>query len=130
MRIEFSNVHPVRALSKQAENFQAQIQQYLADPSHKFTLKFELNGTKFQKKVWLKLTQIPTGTTISYGELAEELNSSARAVGNACRANPLPIIFPCHRVVAKDDLGGFAGETEGLLLSHKKWLLKHEGAIR
>lgn len=64
-----------------------------------------------------------------YGELAEKLASGPRAIAAACRTNPIPILIPCHRVVAKAGLGGYMGETEGEALSIKQWLLQHEGAI-
>jgi methylated-DNA-[protein]-cysteine S-methyltransferase len=69
---------------------------------------------------------IPPGRTRSYGDIAAELGSSARAVGNACRANPIPLFIPCHRVVAKHGLGGFGGQTRGRLPEIKAWLLRHE----
>lgn len=84
-------------------------------------------GTPFQRRVWALLQQIPAGETRSYGELARQLNSSARAVANACRANPLAILIPCHRVVAANGLGGYMGETDGEPLAIKRWLLHHEG---
>ncbi len=84
-------------------------------------------GTPFQQQVWRELTRIPFGETRSYGELATNLNSSARAVAGACRRNPLPLLVPCHRVVAKHGLGGFMGKTEGQALAIKRWLLQHEG---
>lgn len=85
-------------------------------------------GTVFQQAVWQSLREIPRGETRTYGQIAKQLNSSARAVGNACRKNPVAIIIPCHRVVAANGIGGYAGETEGNQLMIKKWLLKHEGA--
>lgn len=85
------------------------------------------SGTLFQKKVWKALLNIPFGQTCTYGVLAERLQTSARAVGNACRENPLPIIIPCHRVVAKTGLGGYSGFTQGEKMNIKCWLLKHEG---
>ena len=72
------------------------------------------------------MQKIPYGKTKSYGELAQELKTSARAIGNACRHNPLPIIIPCHRIVAKNNLGGYNGATEGKMLNIKEWLLQHE----
>ncbi len=85
-----------------------------------------LKGTAFQKRVWQALCNIPPGTTKTYGELAKELHTSPRAIGNACRKNPLPIIIPCHRVVAKNSLGGYAGARTGELIEFKKWLLENE----
>ncbi len=86
-------------------------------------------GTAFQQRVLRALCQIPAGETRSYGQLARELGSSARAVGNACRRNPLPILIPCHRVVAASGPGGYAGETAGRNLQIKHWLLTHEGVV-
>ena len=70
---------------------------------------------------------IPRGKTRSYGELAVELNSGAQAVGQACGANPIAIIIPCHRVVGKTGLGGFIKSTGDTQLEIKRWLLAHEG---
>lgn len=105
----------------------AQLQNYFADPQFKFDLPLQLKGTPFQQKVWQRLQKIPMGTTITYGELAAELKTSARAIGNACRTNPVPLVIPCHRIVAKNGLGGFSGKTSGPQLTMKKWLLAHEG---
>jgi methylated-DNA-[protein]-cysteine S-methyltransferase len=84
-------------------------------------------GTPFQQGVWRELIRIPFGETRSYGELAKKLGSSARAVAGACRRNPLPLLVPCHRVVAKNGIGGFMGKTDGQALAIKRWLLQHEG---
>ncbi|MBN9287819.1 MAG: hypothetical protein BGO43_13290 [Gammaproteobacteria bacterium 39-13] len=83
-------------------------------------------GTAFQKKVWQALRKIPLGETLTYGQLAEKLNTSARAIGMACRTNPLPVVIPCHRIVAATHLGGYCGHIEGEKLSIKEWLLAHE----
>ena len=106
-----------------------QLLQYFKNPKHKFDLPLDPEGTEFQKRVWRALCEIPSGTTKTYGELAKELNTSPRAVGNACRCNPIPIVIPCHRVVAKNSLGGFGGERQGKLMDIKKWLLQHERYI-
>ena len=84
-------------------------------------------GTPFQKLVWSELSKIPLGEIRTYGEIAKKLNSSARAVGNACRKNPIQIIIPCHRVISANGLGGYAGETDGKQINIKRWLLSHEG---
>jgi methylated-DNA-[protein]-cysteine S-methyltransferase len=84
------------------------------------------DGTNFQKRVWGVMTAIPAGRTRSYGELARELDSAAQAVGNACGANPIPILIPCHRVVGASGLGGYSG---GDGLSTKTALLRLEGAL-
>lgn len=84
-------------------------------------------GTPFQKAVWSELSKIPLGEIRTYGEIAKKLNSSARAVGNACRKNPIQIIIPCHRVISAKGIGGYAGETDGKQIRIKHWLLSHEG---
>lgn len=104
-----------------------QLAAYLRDGQTRFDLPVELRGTAFQLRVWQALRAIPPGRTQTYGELALALATSARAVGGACRANPCPIVVPCHRVVAKQGLGGFAGDTSGRKLAIKRWLLRHEG---
>ncbi|MBX9705348.1 MAG: methylated-DNA--[protein]-cysteine S-methyltransferase [Gammaproteobacteria bacterium] len=116
---------PTTAISK---NIAKQLQQYFADPTFKFDLPLQTTGTEFQQRVWQALREIPVGKTKSYGELAAELKSSARAVGNACRKNPVAIVTPCHRVVAKNSIGGFAGTTEGDLISIKEKLLALEAS--
>jgi methylated-DNA-[protein]-cysteine S-methyltransferase len=105
-----------------------QLARYFADGKSRFDLPLNPRGTPFQRRVWEALQTIPPGRTITYGELAERLGSGARAVGGACRANPCPIVVPCHRVVAKHGLGGFAGDVGGRRLSLKRWLLTHENA--
>ncbi len=93
------------------------------------TIPLAPQGTLFQKSVWHELSKIPVGETRTYGEIAHKLNSSARAVGNACRRNPVQIIVPCHRVVSAKSLGGYAGETQGRQLDIKRCLLNHEGVF-
>ena len=84
-------------------------------------------GTAFQMQVWQLLLQVPAGGVTSYGELAKALNTAPRAIGGACRANPVPIIVPCHRVVASDgSLGGYSG---GKGTETKRRLLQHEGVL-
>lgn len=86
----------------------------------------EPRGTPFQRRVWQAMLAIEPGHTRRYGDLANELGSSARAVGGACRANPIPFLIPCHRVVGAQDAGGFAGAQDGRLVELKRWLLAHE----
>ena len=103
------------------------LQAYFDDPRRLPEVDLQLSGTPFQCRVWQELCSIPVGKIITYGALARRLESSARAVGNACRRNPVPILVPCHRVVAARGLGGFAGSRRGRLIGVKRWLLKHEG---
>lgn len=107
----------------------SELQQYFKNPKHRFNVSFELTGTDFQKNVWKALQQIPVGQTLTYGELAKKLKTSPRAIGQACRTNPIPIIIPCHRIVAANHLGGYSGEQEGKRMNIKKWLLQHEGYL-
>ncbi len=89
-------------------------------------IALEPGGTAFQRRVWKALLNILPGQTRTYGELARELGSSPRAVGGACRRNPIPLLIPCHRVVAANGDGGFAGHTSGRWMDIKRWLLEHE----
>jgi len=104
-----------------------QIRSYLADPDFAFDLPLQPAGTAFQRSVWARIAAIPRGRTRAYGELARELGSSPRPVGQACGANRYPLVIPCHRVVAAAGIGGFAHRTDGFQLAVKRWLLAHEG---
>jgi methylated-DNA-[protein]-cysteine S-methyltransferase len=108
------------------ENIVNQLTRYFLDPQWRFKLPLAPGGTPFQRRVWQALRMVPSGKTITYGMLAAQLGTGARAVGNACRKNPIPIIIPCHRVVAARDWGGFMGERMGRPLAIKQWLLRHE----
>ncbi len=103
-----------------------QLNAYFNDPDYKFDLRLNFSGTDHQRKVWQAMSVIPRGKTRQYGELSREMASSARAVGQACGANPIPIVIPCHRVVSKAGLGGFANHSAGYTLDIKRWLLNHE----
>ena len=103
-----------------------QLSAYFDNPDLHFDIPLKLNGTAHQTRVWQAMCAIPRGETRSYGELAKELQSCAQAVGQACGANPIPIIIPCHRVVGKAGLGGFMHHSGGRALDIKRWLLAHE----
>jgi len=107
-----------------------QLRRYLKNAESAFDLPLQIEGTDFQRRVWRALRGIKAGKTMTYGELAAKLGSGARAVGNACRRNPISIIVPCHRVIAANSLGGYSGKTRGRTLDRKRWLLAHEGFIR
>lgn len=103
-----------------------QIVAYLHEPAIPFSYSLTQQGTSFQQRVWHAIAAIPPGQVRTYGELARAIGSGPRAVANACGANKLPLLVPCHRVVAQHGLGGFMrGARNGLLI--KKWLLRHEG---
>jgi methylated-DNA-[protein]-cysteine S-methyltransferase len=105
-----------------------QLERYLADPDAGFDLPLLIEGTPFQRRLWDALCGIPRGKTLTYGALAKRLDAEPRAVGQACGDNRLPIVIPCHRVVAADGIGGFAHSTGGYLVEAKRWLLAHERA--
>lgn len=108
----------------------AQIQAYLENPSFRFDLPLRFTGTHHRLAVWEAMQKIPAGKVRTYGEIALALGSSARAVGGACGANPIPVVIPCHRVVGTGSLGGFMGaKDDGFELGIKRWLLEHEGAL-
>ena len=121
-----SGLAPKTPLAKEAVR---QLRAWLKDPAFEFGLPLAPAGTHFQRRVWAQISSIPAGETRSYGEVAAAIGSGPRAVGNACGANPYPIVVPCHRVVAANHgLGGFARNSGGFLLDIKKWLLRHEHA--
>ena len=108
-----------------------QLHAYLADAGFRFDLPLAATGTDYRRRVWRAISSIPRGEVRTYGEPACALASAPRAVGQACGANPLPVVVPCHRVVARSGaLGGFAHSRGGLLLDIKRWLLNHEGCPR
>jgi methylated-DNA-[protein]-cysteine S-methyltransferase len=122
-----ASVSPRNALAARAAD---QLRAYLENPDIKFDLPLAVEGTPFQLKLWEALCRIPRGKTRgktrTYGDLARELEGEARAVGQACGDNRLPVVIPCHRVVAAGGIGGFAHSTGGYLLEAKRWLLAHE----
>ena len=106
---------------------QQAILDYLDAPDALPAVQLAVEGTLFQQRVWSALQAIPAGQVVTYGELAAQLHTSARAVGNACRRNPTPLAVPCHRVVPSRGVGGFAGHTSGRLVAVKQQLLAREG---
>lgn len=121
-----STQRPANAL---AQAVCGQLLRYFENSGVQFSLPLDLRGTPHQNKVWQAMLDIPHGQTRSYGEIAAQLKSCAQAVGQACGANPIPVIIPCHRIVARKGLGGFNRHTDDAHLSVKRWLLKHEGAL-
>ncbi|MEY3111234.1 MAG: methylated-DNA--protein-cysteine methyltransferase [Actinomycetota bacterium] len=110
------------AIVRQAEQ---ELREYFAGRRRTFTVKLDLEGTEFQRKAWQAMRKIPFGETISYGDQARKVGKpkAYRAVGSANGKNPIPIIVPCHRVLASDgSLGGYS-----LGLSMKRRLLALEG---
>jgi methylated-DNA-[protein]-cysteine S-methyltransferase len=109
-----------------AERAARQLERYREDPDSIFDLPLLIEGSPLQRGVWRAMCEIPRGRTRTYGELARELGADARDIGQACGDNRLPIVIPCHRVVAADGIGGFSHTTEGYLIEVKRWLLAHE----
>lgn len=118
-----------RAATPLACRAEAALRAYLRDPASPFDLPLAPGGSDFRRRVWAAIAAIPPGRTRRYGDIARELGSSARAVGQACGDNPVPVVVPCHRVVAATGIGGFAHARDGRLLSAKRWLLEHESAL-
>lgn len=101
-----------------------QLDEYFRGTRRDFDIKYEMQGTEFQKRVWKALTEIPYGETMSYKEMAVKIGNekAARAVGSANSKNAISIIVPCHRVIGSDkSLTGYAGGID-----RKKWLIEHE----
>lgn len=103
-----------------------QLTAYFAGDLTTFDLPLRVEGSDFQRAVCAAMAAIPLGETRTYGDIARDLGATAQAVGQACGANPIPILIPCHRVMgAHGKLTGFSGAGG---VETKVWLLKHEGA--
>lgn len=104
-----------------------QLAEYFAGARHAFELPLALHGSPFQLSVWRRLRTIAWGEHLSYGELGSEIGKpgSGRAIGGAVGANPIPLLVPCHRVLAGD--GRITGYSGGDGIPTKLWLLEHEG---
>jgi methylated-DNA-[protein]-cysteine S-methyltransferase len=122
--------HPLLdARNRLIDRITAELDAYYANPLHRFTLPMAPRGSDFRQRVWHALLAIPAGQTRSYGDIARELGSAPRAVGQAVGDNPIPILIPCHRVIAADgSLGGFMHSRIGYSQDIKRWLLQHENA--
>ena len=114
-----------RSVTSPVREAARQLEEYLDGRRRSFALALEVAGTTFQRAVWHAVSRIPWGETRSYANIADAIGrpASARPVGQAVGRNPLPIIWPCHRVVASDGIGGYGG---GIDL--KVALLRLEGA--
>jgi methylated-DNA-[protein]-cysteine S-methyltransferase len=115
-------------LTRFAERVCRQIDRYLDDPGHPFDLPFDYAGTGFQCRVWRAIRSIPSGKTLTYLDVARQIKSAPRPVGGACGANRIPLVIPCHRVLASGGIGGFMHSRRGPGIEIKRWLLRHEGA--
>jgi len=95
----------------------------------RFSVPYVFDGSPFDHAVWREIARIAPGKTLTYGELARRVNSAPRPVGGACGRNPVPLVVPCHRVLAASGLGGFMGGRRAFPVSVKRWLLRHEGIL-
>ncbi len=114
-------------LTRFAERACRQIDRYLDDPEYRLDLPFDYAGSEFQCRVWRAIRAIPSGRTLTYLDLARQLRTAPRPVGGACGANRIPLVIPCHRVVASGGIGGFMQARRGPGIEIKRWLLRHEG---
>ncbi|MFI3186243.1 MAG: MGMT family protein [Methylococcaceae bacterium] len=105
-----------------------ELNSYWQNPDQPMTVKLLKQGSAYRNKVWTALCQIALGETISYSALANKIDSSARAVGNACRDNPYALFIPCHRVVSISGMGGYCGQIDGDLMTIKLKLLEFEAS--
>jgi methylated-DNA-[protein]-cysteine S-methyltransferase len=123
-----SDVAPLGPRTALGKEVVRQIETYLIEPGFVFDLPLEFDGSDFRKRVWKEMCTIPAGETLTYGDVAKRIGSAARAVGGACGDNRIPLIIPCHRIVARDGIGGFMHTTGNRELGIKRWLLAHEQA--
>jgi methylated-DNA-[protein]-cysteine S-methyltransferase len=119
---------PEDGLFPQDNEIQRQFKQYWLNTDKHINIKLLKQGSAYRHKVWAELCKIPFGETMTYSALAQKIDSSARAVGNACRDNPYPVIIPCHRIVSVSGMGGYCGQTDGDFMTIKDKLLKFEAA--
>ena len=108
------------------EYWQNLLDQYFSGSLKSFQQLISTQGTPYQQKVWQAIANIPAGQVLTYQDIARQIGSHPRAVGQACGKNPLALVVPCHRVVAKNGLGGFSSGQDNAL-NIKRWLLVHEG---
>jgi methylated-DNA-[protein]-cysteine S-methyltransferase len=115
------------------QRLESELREYFRGERRGFSVALAPEGTEFQRAVWRALVEIPFGETRSYAQLAAAMGrpGAARAVGQANGRNPIPILVPCHRVIAASGgIGGYMGVWgEGAPIDTKRWLLEHERAM-
>lgn len=124
VELSFSSIETYKDKSPLLLKLEEELEEYFNKKRRTFTIPLNPEGTAFQKKVWKTLEGISYGETLSYSGVAKIVGSpkGMRAAGGACGKNPILILIPCHRVLAKDKtLGGFSAGIE-----RKVWLLDHE----
>ena len=127
LRAEFPFA-PLRRDDRRLRRYREALVRYVDGRATDIDLPLDVSGSRFQRRVWAALRRIPRGGTRSYSAIAESLGmpTGARAVARACATNPVPILIPCHRVIAKD--GGIGGYGAGV--ERKRALLEHEARRR
>ena len=125
VRLHWTKQPVSRPQDSAAHRLLDQMSAYFSGDLRSFDIEINMMGTEFQTQVWQAMCAIPYGQTRTYGAVAQDLGSAARAVGMACGDNPIPIVVPCHRILAADGLGGFSG---GSGPQTKTALLRLEGA--
>jgi AraC family transcriptional regulator of adaptative response/methylated-DNA-[protein]-cysteine methyltransferase len=108
--------------SKELDDVLNRVVQFIETPTATFALLLDIGGTAFQKRVWKALREIPAGQTATYKELALKLDATTQEIGEACAANTLAVVIPCHRVIRSD--GRLAGYRWGV--NRKRLLLQRE----
>jgi AraC family transcriptional regulator of adaptative response/methylated-DNA-[protein]-cysteine methyltransferase len=125
---QLRSIFPLATLhkdSKQLDEALNRIVQFIETPIAPLALPLDIRGTAFQKQVWKTLREVPAGRTATYKELALKLGATAQEIGEACAANTLAVVIPCHRVIRSD--GGLAGYRWGV--NRKRLLLQREQEI-
>lgn len=121
---------PIEQSSADQSIFTKQVQAYLLNPGgNSLEARLLSQGTLYSQKIWQALLEIPFGEVISYSALADKMGSGPRAVAQACKNNPYAGIIPCHRVVAKNGIGGFMGQSKGEMVALKHRLLAYERSM-
>jgi len=120
-----ANCHSIFPRSKLSKQVCRSLEDYFKKACAFPAYNFHLQGTSFQKRIWKALQKIPPGGVLAYGQLAKKLNTSSRAIAQACRTKLVAIIIPCHRIVAATGLGGYSGIKKRTGI--KQWLLRYEG---
>ena len=125
IHIEFTDKKLINSKSNILNRTKNQIEEYFLNTRKIFSINTYISGTDFQRRVWYQIQQIPYGTFTTYLNIANILNTSPRAVGNACGKNSILLVIPCHRVIANNgNLTGFSAlggvHTKKLLLDHEK----------
>lgn len=121
-----TGAYPQTARTELLDEAERQLTAYFDGTLTSFDLPLELSSSEFERQVQEKMIAIPYGETRSYGDIARDLDTYGQPVGQACGANSIPIIIPCHRVLSATGIGGFSGEGG---IETKIQLLKHEGGF-